>query len=530
MSAGNEGQEGSKQAAHDGFDSWNAYWTAEGMPWRTEPEVDEARQVYLAERRAVKPDIERSFYPFRDENGGIRLTRADIEWLLATHVSKGKRGPVDWGDVYDRERDGVDLRGALLQHVDLAGLPLARMLGGLGRKERDSASVEQRQAAAIHLELANLHDTHFEDAVLSDAHLEGARLAGTFGHRTHMERTKLTEAHLEGADCSYARFDEAGLVRAHFEGANLFRAHLDRSDAREAHFAGASLIRTHLEGAWLDGASFAGEAVSSQVMQRMFASGVHLAQELSPADLREVFFDEATDLRQVVLGEKRRGFVLLGDIRWDGVNVVSTDWSRVDMLGDERVARQRRPLEGRKKARDTRLLEFEAAVRANRQLAIALRTQGLNEAADRFAYRAQLCQRAVLVRRYYYLRYLGSAFLDVISGYGYRPLRSVATYVATIAVFAAFYWCVTNHVSLTFGLFTHVIMWLGMQPPTASPNHLQGYEAMVVSMTSFHGRGFFQPVQSPGDKVAILAAIEAAIGLLLEITFIATFTQRFFAR
>jgi len=30
--------------------------------------------------------------------------------------------------------------------------------------------------------------------------------------------------------------------------------------------------------------------------------------------------------------------------------------------------------------------------------------------------------------------------------------------------------------------------------------------------------------------VAILAAIEAAIGLLLEITFIATFTQRFFAR
>ena len=49
-------------------------------------------------------------------------------------------------------------------------------------------------------------------------------------------------------------------------------------------------------------------------------------------------------------------------------------------------------------------------------------------------------------------------------------------------------------------------------------------------MLSFRGRGFFQPTQSPGDKVTILAAIEAAIGLLLEITFIATFTQRFFAR
>jgi hypothetical protein len=49
-------------------------------------------------------------------------------------------------------------------------------------------------------------------------------------------------------------------------------------------------------------------------------------------------------------------------------------------------------------------------------------------------------------------------------------------------------------------------------------------------MTSFHGRDFFQPTQSPGGKVAILAAIEAALGLLLEIAFIATFTQRFFAR
>jgi hypothetical protein len=89
---------------------------------------------------------------------------------------------------------------------------------------------------------------------------------------------------------------------------------------------------------------------------------------------------------------------------------------------------------------------------------------------------------------------------------------------------------VTNDVSLTHGLFTHVITWLGMQPPSSTPSHLQGYEAVVVSVTSFHGRGFFQPLQSPGDKVAILAAIEAAIGLLLEITFIATFTNRFFAR
>jgi hypothetical protein len=47
-------------------------------------------------------------------------------------------------------------------------------------------------------------------------------------------------------------------------------------------------------------------------------------------------------------------------------------------------------------------------------------------------------------------------------------------------------------------------------------------------ISAFHGRGFFQPVQSPGDKVAILAAIEAVFGPFIEISFIATFTQRFF--
>jgi hypothetical protein len=47
-------------------------------------------------------------------------------------------------------------------------------------------------------------------------------------------------------------------------------------------------------------------------------------------------------------------------------------------------------------------------------------------------------------------------------------------------------------------------------------------------MLDLHGRGFFQPVQSLGNPVAILAAAEAIIGLLIEISFIATFTQRFF--
>jgi hypothetical protein len=51
-----------------------------------------------------------------------------------------------------------------------------------------------------------------------------------------------------------------------------------------------------------------------------------------------------------------------------------------------------------------------------------------------------------------------------------------------------------------------------------------------LSISSFHGRGQFPNGLSLGDPVASVAAAEAIIGLLIEITFIATFTQRFFAR
>ena len=52
----------------------------------------------------------------------------------------------------------------------------------------------------------------------------------------------------------------------------------------------------------------------------------------------------------------------------------------------------------------------------------------------------------------------------------------------------------------------------------------------MLSITSFHGRGFFPAALSLGDPVALLAAAEAIIGLFIELVFIATFTQRYFAR
>ena|SRR2546426_3085640 len=66
--------------------AWKAHWKDQEQSWRTEPEIDEERQLYLAKRRVIVPSIEQGIYPFKD----IKLTRADVEWLLLNSALTSK--------------------------------------------------------------------------------------------------------------------------------------------------------------------------------------------------------------------------------------------------------------------------------------------------------------------------------------------------------------------------------------------------------------------------------------------------------
>jgi len=102
------------------------------------------------------------------------------------------------------------------------------------------------------------------------------------------------------------------------------------------------------------------------------------------------------------------------------------------------------------------------------------------------------------------LQYTLSLVLDLLTGYGYKPGRSFLAYILVIGIFSALYY------------------HLGA--------HLAWNEAIVISMTAFHGRGFFPEQFKPDDPQALVAAIEAFVGLLIEVTFIATLTQRLFGK
>jgi hypothetical protein len=295
-----------------------------------------------------------------------------------------------------------------------------------------------------------------------------------------------------------AAFDPQHRPRVNLSGASFFAVNLRGVDLRYADLSGAFFYQADLSGADLWRARLSGA----------FLGGAHL----NGASLRMARMDAATDLSRATLD----GQTLLGDAVWNGVPVTRLNWADVATLGDEQRAWQTLDDQGKPKDRATRLRHFENAVLANRQVATLLRSQGLNEHADRFAYRAQILQRAVLRRQGEPGRVFGSWLLDVIAGYGYKPMRSVWTYMAVIVAFAAVYFSVANFAITPF-------------LPTRSTS-LVWYEALVLSISSFHGRGLFPSALTLGDPVAILAAGEAIIGLLIEITFIATFTQRFFAR
>src|SRR5690349_6142189 len=100
------------------------------LSWRISPPISPDRVQELQSRLQIAADPMNSVFPFRD----VTLTRADVEWLLVNHDNG--EGPVDWSDSSQRNRQGLDLRGARLAGEDLSRLPLARLLGGLTTEDR----------------------------------------------------------------------------------------------------------------------------------------------------------------------------------------------------------------------------------------------------------------------------------------------------------------------------------------------------------------------------------------------------------
>ncbi len=195
-------------------EAWKTYWEARGQPWRTEPEISAERQAELAQCCTIVPDIQRDIYPFK----GMKLSRADIEWLLATH--ENGCGPIDWSDTNQQERRGLDVRGADLRGAQLQKLPLACLQAGLTLEEYGQATEEQRDMAGVLMEGADLSGAQLQGAVLIRAQLQKAKLSKAQLQRAFLDEARSQEANFRDAQLQRTRLGGAQLQRANLSGAS----------------------------------------------------------------------------------------------------------------------------------------------------------------------------------------------------------------------------------------------------------------------------------------------------------------------
>jgi len=469
---------------------------------------------------------------------GVQLKGADLRGvqLKGADLSEAQLGGAD---LREAQLEGVNLCWAQLEEANLCWAQLggAYLIGAqlgradLFRAQLKGANLSEAQLGGANLYWAQLEGADLSEAQLKGANLSGAQLGGANLSRAQLEGANIYGAQLEGADLSRAQLKGADLREAQLERAELNRAQLEGADLREAQLEGASLILAQLEGADLNGAQLKGASLGGAQLERANLYGAQLegaflyGAQLEGADLRGAQLKgadlyraqlkganlsgaqlEGANLREVILGNQQRVGPQLADVQWGNTNLAVLDWSQVSILGEEYKAK-RKSSDGQKKNKSRRLSEYQAAVRANRQLAVALQTQGLNEEASCFAYHAQRLQRIVLRRHHKFASYLFSGFLDLIAGYGYRAGRAIIWYLLVIVGFAAAYF-----------VFGHVPLFP---------------DALVFSLMSFHGRGFFPSLSgetSLHNQLVEIAAVEAVVGLFIEISFIATFTQRFFGK
>jgi hypothetical protein len=329
--------------------------------------------------------------------------------------------------------------------------------------DRDAATLDTMRGEGVQIESANFNGANFLRANLSKARLKVASFVGA----------NLMYTNLSGAELDDTNFTDARLRRANLQGARLDHANLSAARLRRADARAASFYRANFAGAHCQDTDFRG------------------------ANLRRARLDTETFLENTLLSTSTE----VGDVVWGEAPLAQAHWEEIPKLGDERRIRQARN-------RRERIRAYRSAARAYRGLALSLRGQGLLIPASRYRIREQQLERRAQLLELKVFAWFGSVLLDWVAGYGERPARAFRAYGLVILLFTAAFFAAAQ-------LFETQLHQLTVD------------EALVLSVTSFHGRGFFPGTVPLGDWTARLAAVEAVIGLFIELIFIATFSRRF---
>lgn len=466
-----------------------------------DPTLPRARQGYAdvtADRQArIKQEVEANEKNDRPPFQGVALLSWDeLQWVFAHLKPQWSTARVlNVAALHTR----ADLRGVQLVALNLAAVSLygANLRGAncfgtvlsyayLGEAQLAGANLRSAQLDHAYLEAADLSgvdgfDLNLYRADLRDATLRDARLI----------RSNCANANLAGSDLAGARLDGALLSNATLTKANLRGANLANAQLIEANLTQAELAAANLSGALLYGATCIGTRMDAET-------------DLTDASVRRNF-GAAVPKRRRRAASKLTGGLRVRDLKWNGVSL-----ARLRLLDDQLYLGDEEDI-ALATTRKDRIARMRDAARAYQGIALALRSQGLSVLGSAARLREQELERQALFAEHKWGHAFGWLLLEVVSGYGERVRRTVIAYAVIVAVFAVLYFTLAGGFNFANFQFSRII------------------DALVLSVTSFHGRGFFPGLvgATPHDPSVIAAAVEALFGLVVEANLIAAFSRRF---
>jgi uncharacterized protein YjbI with pentapeptide repeats len=449
-----------------------------GVP--SEPPVHEAF-VDADPAREIEARLEAAFLRNKNEGRdpfyGIQFANwGELRWMLTQHpptrgLATQKR------NLKGIQLAGVNLSGVDLSHTDFTGADLrSAILKGTNLDEADLTSTR--------LILANLEGAQLIRATFTNADLTNAVLT-----RANMDGADLGEAKLGNADMSQAQLANAQLQQldlrtVRLSGAQMTNAFLSEVNARDCDLSGADLSAAHLTGAHLEGANLSRANLSNAIL-----TGAGLSRAiLTRANVDGAIFSSLDVLDEFITGKRTK----------------DADLSRA--AWGESAAKSPQDAQNA----EEQIAAWQDQVRVNNLIADSLRKRGMLVEAAAYRLQAQRAQRHILWRSRKYFAWLFSGALNVLSGYGERPLRAFVAYLIVIAGFAGLNFVLTN-----FVISGEVPLEIG--------------QSLLLSFAAFHGSGLLPASMSLTNQLSGVAALESLVGLIIEVIFIATFTRRFLA-
>jgi uncharacterized protein YjbI with pentapeptide repeats len=501
-------------------------------------------------------------------SGGIRGTPVALppSWKLEQGYLVGPTA-----NLSNAELKEADLSGVTLYHADLSAAKFSGVR--LDHADLSSANLTNTTLSDVSLDQTDLSNATLNglrsSGIIGDpkplplpwrlvngyligpnANLRGATLDGE-----DLSGANLAGANLEMAGLDHCKLRAASLANSNLMNARLFRADLSESDLSGGRLAGADLRRVQLsEQTVLSGARLVTTGYSETTIEpsaltclsgvRWDASPIGEIADLS--EIRRLGDDTIPHLRRLrrwQLHHDARADAVLrsGELSYAQLELVDPD-ERSDSLDVSSKYRSTNPYHVYQRY-------INDAAASYRGLAVALRGSGNRYVARRLEYRGRQLEgrlhapyrlgrpgtvtlalglffslfvgshlAAQLVRlphrAWQYTLQLGSSFIDLICGYGYRPLRIIRTYVLVILSFAIVYWRVaaSNYSTGT-----------GYGPPP------RGWDSIAFSLIAFHGRGVIIGDIFPGKGYLVwVPALEAMLGLVIEAVFVAVIIRWLF--